>query len=77
MLNVRVNNFSVMLGRSHPFLGITSTFFLGGGGEGGKLCLAQGRNTGCIVLWVFFFCSCCINIMETSPWEFDHINLPL
>ena len=26
MLNVPVNNFSVMLGRSHRFLGITSTF---------------------------------------------------
>ena len=25
ILNVRVNNFSVMLGRSHHFLGITST----------------------------------------------------
>ena len=25
MLNVQVNNFSVMLGRSHRFLGITST----------------------------------------------------
>ena len=35
MLNVPVNNFSVMLGRRHRFLGITSTFFfffLGGGG---------------------------------------------
>ena len=32
MLNVPVNNFSVMLGRSHRFLGITSTFFFGGGG---------------------------------------------
>ena len=36
MLNVPVNNFSAMLGRSHRFLGITSTFFffffLGGGG---------------------------------------------
>ena len=31
-LNVPVNNFSVMLGRSHRFLGITST-------------LAQGHNT--------------------------------
>ena len=30
MLNVPVSNFSVMLGRSHRFLGITSTF--GGGG---------------------------------------------
>ena len=30
MLNVPVNNFSVMLGRSHRFLGITSTFFGGG-----------------------------------------------
>ena len=26
MLNVPVNNFSVMLGRGHRFLGITSTF---------------------------------------------------
>ena len=26
MLNVQVNNFSVMLGQSHHFLGITSTF---------------------------------------------------
>ena len=26
MLNIPVNNFSVMLGRSHRFLGITSTF---------------------------------------------------
>ena len=26
ILNVPVNNFSVMLGRSHQFLGITSTF---------------------------------------------------
>ena len=26
ILNVLVNNFSVMLGRSHRFLGITSTF---------------------------------------------------
>ena len=26
MLNVQINNFSVMLGRSHSFLGITSTF---------------------------------------------------
>ena len=34
MLNVPVNNFSVMLGRSHRFLGITSTFFF-----------AEGHNT--------------------------------
>ena len=39
MLNVLLNNFSVMFGRSHHFLGITSTlffffFFWGGGGEG-------------------------------------------
>ena len=35
MLNVTVNNFSVMLGRSHRFLGITSTFVCvcGGGGK--------------------------------------------
>ena len=32
MLNVPVNNFSVMLGRSHRFLGITSTFLFWGGG---------------------------------------------
>ena len=31
MLNVQVNNFSVMLGRSHRFLGITSTWGGGGG----------------------------------------------
>ena len=37
MLNVPVNNFSVMLGLSHSFLGITSTF--GGGGGGGKYVL--------------------------------------
>ena len=37
-LNVTVNNFSVMLGRSHRFLGITSTF-------GELMCLAQGHNT--------------------------------
>ena len=37
MLNIPVNNFSVMLGRSHRFLGITSTF-------GGLICLAQGHN---------------------------------
>ena len=39
MLKVPVNNFSVMLGRIHRFLGITSTFLLlffwGGGGGGG------------------------------------------
>ena len=38
MFNVPVNNFSVMLGRSHRFLSITSTFFFffffwGGGGK--------------------------------------------
>ena len=32
-LKIPVNNFSVMLGWSHRFLGITSTF---GGGGGGK-----------------------------------------
>ena len=31
MLNVPVNYFSVMLGRSHRFLGITSTIWGGGG----------------------------------------------
>ena len=48
MLNVPVNNFSVMLGRSHRFLCITSTFFFffffffwGGGG----IYLAQEHNT--------------------------------
>ena len=33
-LNVPVNNFSVMFGRSHRFLGITSTFFFWGGVAG-------------------------------------------
>ena len=37
-LNFPVNNFSVMSGRSHHFLGITSIF-------GGVKCLAQGHNT--------------------------------
>ena len=37
MLNVPVNNFSVMLGRSHRFLGITSTL----GGGGGKYVLLK------------------------------------
>ena len=35
---VQVNNFSVMSGRSHHFLGITSTF-------GEWKCLALGHNT--------------------------------
>ena len=39
MLNVPVNNFAVMLGRSHRFLDITSTF-------GGLICLAQGHKLG-------------------------------
>ena len=38
LFNVPVNNFSVMLRRSHLFLGITSTF-------GEKMSLAQGNNT--------------------------------
>ena len=38
-LNVPVNNFSVMSGRSHLFLGITSTFL------GGKCVFAQGHST--------------------------------
>ena len=38
LLNVTVNNFSVMSGRSHRFLGITSTF-------GELMRLAQGHNT--------------------------------
>ena len=33
MRNVRVNIFSVMLGRSHRLLGITEIFFLWGGGK--------------------------------------------
>ena len=55
-LNVPVNNFSVMSGQSHHFLGITSTFreqrsevfvnffffFWGGGGGGG----GSGRGEG-------------------------------
>ena len=36
-LHVPVNNFSVMSGQSHRFLGITCTF-------GGVECLAQGHN---------------------------------
>ena len=39
LLNVLVNNFSVMSGQSHGFLSITSTF-------GELTCLAQGHNTG-------------------------------
>ena len=46
MLNVPVNNFSVMLGRSHRYLCITSTFFFFFFlGWGGLICLAQGHNT--------------------------------
>ena len=48
MLKVPVNNFSVMLGRIHRFLGITSTFLLFFSffwGGWGLLCLAQGHNT--------------------------------
>ena len=45
MLNVSVNNFSVMLGLSHGSLGITSTLGGGGGGGGGGKCLSQGHNT--------------------------------
>ena len=37
ILNVPVNNFTVMLGPGHPFLGITSTF-------GEYFCLAKGHN---------------------------------
>ena len=36
-LNVPVNNFSVMSGRSKRFLGLTSTV--------GRMCLAEGHNT--------------------------------
>ena len=49
MLNVPVNNFSVMFGRSHRFLCITGIFFFFFffflGGVGGGICLAQGHNT--------------------------------
>ena len=38
LFNIAVNNFSVMLRRSHLFLGITSTF-------GELMSLAQGNNT--------------------------------
>ena len=38
ILNVPVNSFSVMMGRSQRFLGITSTF-------GECMCLAEGHNT--------------------------------
>ena len=41
MLKVPVNNFSVMLGRSNRFLGITSTFFFFLGGGGGKYVLLK------------------------------------
>ena len=37
ILNVPVNNFTVMLGQGHRFLGITSTF-------GEYICLAKGHN---------------------------------
>ena len=46
MLNIPVNNFSVMLGWSHRFLGITSTFSLGGGGGGGKYVLLKDITWG-------------------------------
>ena len=39
MLNIPVNNFSVMLGQSHRFLGITSSF-------GGKYVLLKDRTQG-------------------------------
>ena len=58
MLNVPVNNFSVMLGRSHRFLDITSTvcfvvfclfvvvvFFLGGGAPGHRAPNCEGPST--------------------------------
>ena len=41
MLNVPVNNFSVMLGWSHRFLGITSTFFFFEGGRVNRVKLMQ------------------------------------
>ena len=43
MLNVLVNNFSVMLGQSNRFPGITNT--LGGGGGGGVNMTCSGHNT--------------------------------
>ena len=43
MLNVPVNNFSVMLGRSHRFLGITSTFL----GVKQNLCHNELFRDGC------------------------------
>ena len=50
MLNVPVNNFSVMLGRSHRFLGITSAFFCWGGGGGGGVEMELNLN----ILQLFF-----------------------
>ena len=41
MLYVTVNNFSVMFGRSHRFLGTTSTFFVCEEGGGGKYVLLK------------------------------------
>ena len=41
MLNVQVNNFSVMSGRSHRFLGITSTF------RGVNVSLLKDTHGGC------------------------------
>ena len=38
ILNVPVNNITVMLGRGHGFLGITNEYFWE------KICLAQGHN---------------------------------
>ena len=43
MLNVPVNNFSVMLGRSHHFLGSTFFFFWGGGGGVNMSCSRTQR----------------------------------
>ena len=44
MLNVPVNNFSVMLGLSHRFLGITSTFFFFGGGGGVNMSCSRTQH---------------------------------
>ena len=44
MLNVPGNNFSVMLGWSHRFLGITSTFSLGGGGGGVNMSCSRTQH---------------------------------
>ena len=54
MLNVPVNNFSVMLGRSHRFLGITSTWGGGGGGKYERLSCNKGDEC-CFKVWMLFY----------------------